>query len=260
MGPSGSGKSTLLHCLAGVVSPTSGEVVWRGRPIGSLPDAARTALRRTDFGFVFQSGQLLPELPADENAALPLMLRGVSRPDAVAAARAWLHRLGLRGMESRRPGELSGGQAQRVAIARAMAASPRRHLRRRADRRPGPGLGPRGAGGPHGRRPLHRSQPGRRHARRARRRLVRPRDRNAGRPDRQRAPRPAPAVGRPGSGDGARPRHAPRSGRRHGTALQAGCEPLGAGGVVGGAGGRRRVACRRAAAEAPRHGSRRAGR
>ncbi len=124
MGPSGSGKSTLLHCLAGVVRPTSGEVVWDGRPIGSLPDAARTALRRTDFGFVFQSGQLLPELPAEENAALPLMLRGVPRAEAVTAAREWLAWLGLRGMETRRPGELSGGQAQRVAVARAMVASP----------------------------------------------------------------------------------------------------------------------------------------
>lgn len=124
MGPSGSGKSTLLLCLAGVVRPTSGEVVWRGRPVGSLPDAARTALRRTDFGFVFQSGQLLPELPAEENAALPLMLRGVGRAEAVAAARGWLARLGLAGLESRRPGELSGGQAQRVAVARAMVASP----------------------------------------------------------------------------------------------------------------------------------------
>jgi len=124
MGPSGSGKTTLLHCLAGVVRPTSGEVVWGGRPLASMSDAARTALRRTDFGFVFQSGQLLPELPAEENAALPLMLRGVPRREAVTAAREWLAWLGLRGMEGRRPGELSGGQAQRVAVARAMVASP----------------------------------------------------------------------------------------------------------------------------------------
>ncbi|MPV36042.1 ABC transporter ATP-binding protein [Georgenia subflava] len=124
MGPSGSGKTTLLHALAGIVRPTSGEVVWRGRRLGALSDADRTALRRTDFGFVFQSGQLLPELPADENAALPLMLRGTARTEAVATARRWLAWLGLAGMEGRRPGELSGGQAQRVAVARAMVASP----------------------------------------------------------------------------------------------------------------------------------------
>jgi putative ABC transport system ATP-binding protein len=124
MGPSGSGKTTLLHILAGVLAPTSGDVSWRGRSLTSMPDRERTALRRTDFGFVFQSGQLLPELPADENVALPLMLAGTSRTEATTAARLWLARLGLAGMESRRPGEMSGGQAQRVAIARALVGSP----------------------------------------------------------------------------------------------------------------------------------------
>ncbi|MPV49027.1 ATP-binding cassette domain-containing protein [Pseudactinotalea sp. HY160] len=124
MGPSGSGKTTLLHCLAGILVPTSGEVRWRGRDLATLTDGARSALRRSDFGFVFQSGQLLPELPADENAALPLMLGGVPRAQATGAARRWLAYLGLAGMEGRRPGELSGGQAQRVAIARALVGSP----------------------------------------------------------------------------------------------------------------------------------------
>lgn len=124
MGPSGSGKTTLLHCLAGILPPTSGQVMWNGRDLGSMSERERTALRRQDFGFVFQSGQLLPELPADENAALPLLLGGVPRHQAVAAAREWLGYLGLGGMEDRRPGELSGGQAQRVAIARALTCSP----------------------------------------------------------------------------------------------------------------------------------------
>lgn len=124
MGPSGSGKTTLLHCLAGIITPTSGDVTWKGRSISRLSDAERTHLRRGDFGFVFQSGQLLPELPADENVALPLMLAGRPRREATELARQWLGYLHLQGMESRRPGELSGGQAQRVAIARALVTSP----------------------------------------------------------------------------------------------------------------------------------------
>lgn len=124
MGPSGSGKTTLLHLLAGVLAPTSGRVGWRGSNLAALSDGQRTALRRSDFGFVFQSGQLLPELPADENAALPLLLAGVPRTEAVARAVEQLARLGLAGMEHRRPGELSGGQAQRVAIARALVGNP----------------------------------------------------------------------------------------------------------------------------------------
>jgi len=124
MGPSGSGKTTLLHLLAGVLPPTAGVVRWDGRSVSDMSDRERTALRRRDFGFVFQSGQLLPELPAQENAALPLMLDGVGRAEATARARQWLGHLGLAGMEERRPGELSGGQAQRVAIARALVGSP----------------------------------------------------------------------------------------------------------------------------------------
>jgi putative ABC transport system ATP-binding protein len=124
MGPSGSGKTTLLHVLAGILRPTGGQVLWRGRDIARMSDRERTVLRREDFGFVFQQGMLLPELPAIENVALPLMLGGTSRSEATARAAALFPPLGLSGLEKRRPGELSGGQAQRVAIARALVARP----------------------------------------------------------------------------------------------------------------------------------------
>ena len=124
MGPSGSGKTSLLHCLAGIVRPSQGSVVFQGSDITHLFDRHRTALRRRDFGFVFQSGQLLAELPANENVALPLMLDGIPLRDALPRADQWLAWLGLAGMERRRPGELSGGQAQRVAIARALVTEP----------------------------------------------------------------------------------------------------------------------------------------
>ncbi|MEU0202439.1 MULTISPECIES: ABC transporter ATP-binding protein [unclassified Streptomyces] len=124
MGPSGSGKSTLLHTLAGIVRPDGGQVLLRGERLDNLGENRLSALRRKRFGFVFQFGQLLPELPAEENVALPLMLEGVPRGEAVARARRWFAPLGLEGLEQRRPGRLSGGQAQRVAIARALVAEP----------------------------------------------------------------------------------------------------------------------------------------
>ncbi|GAA0497835.1 ABC transporter ATP-binding protein [Paractinoplanes deccanensis] len=125
MGPSGSGKSTLLHCLAGILVPDSGEIHVDGHRIDTLGEAARSALRRERFGFVFQFGQLVPELTAAENIALPLLLSGVRRAPALSRAEGWLSRLGLDGLGGRRSGELSGGQAQRVALARALAGSPR---------------------------------------------------------------------------------------------------------------------------------------
>ncbi|MHB8959197.1 MAG: ABC transporter ATP-binding protein [Candidatus Limnocylindrales bacterium] len=125
MGPSGSGKSTLLHCLAGILRPDGGSVEFDGRRIDALGDAERSRLRRADFGFVFQFGQLVPELPAVENVALPLMLGGMARPQATARAAAMFPKLGLDGLEGRRPGEMSGGQAQRVAVARALVTGPR---------------------------------------------------------------------------------------------------------------------------------------
>jgi putative ABC transport system ATP-binding protein len=125
MGPSGSGKSTLLHCLAGILRPDAGEVRLDGRRIDDLDEHDRTELRRRDLGFLFQFGQLVPELSAVENVALPLLLGRCRRADALAAADAWFDRLDIGGLQGRRPGELSGGQAQRVALARAMVAQPR---------------------------------------------------------------------------------------------------------------------------------------
>jgi putative ABC transport system ATP-binding protein len=124
MGPSGSGKSTLLYCLAGILVPDAGEVWFDGRRLDTLSEARRSELRRSAFGFVFQFGQLVPELIAEENVALPLLLAGQRRTEAFSRARRWLAPLGLEGLESRRSGELSGGQAQRVALARGLVAEP----------------------------------------------------------------------------------------------------------------------------------------
>jgi putative ABC transport system ATP-binding protein len=124
MGASGSGKTTLLHCLAGILTPASGEVRFDGARIDTLDESARSRLRRERFGFVFQFGQLVPELTAEENVALPLLLGGMRRAAAVGEARTWLARLDLDGLGRRRSGELSGGQAQRVALARGLVASP----------------------------------------------------------------------------------------------------------------------------------------
>jgi putative ABC transport system ATP-binding protein len=124
MGPSGSGKSTLLHCLAGILVPGKGEVWFDGVRVDALNEPERSTLRRDRFGFVFQFGQLVPELTAAENVALPLLLAGARRSSAIQEARGWFERLGLDGLEHRRAGELSGGQAQRVALARGMVARP----------------------------------------------------------------------------------------------------------------------------------------
>ncbi|MDT0342387.1 ABC transporter ATP-binding protein [Streptomyces litchfieldiae] len=125
MGPSGSGKSTLLHCLAGIVPPDSGTVRYAGRDLSGLSDAERSALRRGDFGFVFQFGQLVPELTCEENVALPLRLTGTGRKEAAARAGEWLARLEVEDVRHHRPGQISGGQGQRVAVARALVNDPR---------------------------------------------------------------------------------------------------------------------------------------
>jgi putative ABC transport system ATP-binding protein len=124
IGPSGSGKSTLLHCLAGILVPDSGEVVFDGRRIDAQREEERSSLRRGRFGFVFQFGQLVPELSAEENVALPLLLGGMRRSQALAEARSWFELLQLDGLERHRSGEMSGGQAQRVALARGLVARP----------------------------------------------------------------------------------------------------------------------------------------
>ncbi len=124
MGPSGSGKSTLLHVLAGVLVPDRGTVELRGTVISELDEARRSQLRLREFGFVFQFGQLLPELSALDNVTIPLLLAGQKRKTALTEAESWLARLGLEGHLGKLPAELSGGQAQRVAIARALVAKP----------------------------------------------------------------------------------------------------------------------------------------
>ncbi len=124
MGPSGSGKSTLLHCLAGILVPASGEISFGGQRVDTMSEEERSRLRRDHFGFVFQFGQLVPELSAEENVALPLLLSGVRRTEALKEARSWFDRLDLDGLATHRSGEMSGGQAQRVALARALVGHP----------------------------------------------------------------------------------------------------------------------------------------
>ncbi|RSN09135.1 ABC transporter ATP-binding protein [Streptomyces sp. WAC 01325] len=124
-GASGSGKSTLLHCLAGIVRPDSGTVTYGGERLDQLPERRLSELRRTEFGVVFQFGQLIPELTALDNVALPLLLGGARRQEAQGSAGEWLERFGVRGQEELRPGEMSGGQAQRVALARALVTGPK---------------------------------------------------------------------------------------------------------------------------------------
>ncbi|WP_130415084.1 ABC transporter ATP-binding protein [Xylanimonas ulmi] len=129
MGASGSGKTTLLHVLAGILRPTSGAVTLTtaSGPVAvhELDDAGRSRLRREALGFVFQQGLLLDELSALENVAVARMLTGVPRAQAEFEAARWLEALGLVGLERRRLGALSGGQAQRVAIARAQITGAR---------------------------------------------------------------------------------------------------------------------------------------
>jgi lipoprotein-releasing system ATP-binding protein len=123
--PSGAGKSTLLH-LAGLLErPSAGEVMIGGAATSTMSDDKRTALRRTEIGFVYQFHHLLPEFSALENLVLPQMIAGLSRAEAATRARELLAYLGLAERESHRPAELSGGEQQRVAIARAVANGPR---------------------------------------------------------------------------------------------------------------------------------------
>ena len=128
-GPSGSGKSTLLHVMAGVLVPDAGSVGYHGgnvsQDIAALDEAARSRLRLSEFGFIFQFGQLLPDLSALDNVTIPLLLASTPRRKALAQARETLGELGLSEHLDKRPGQLSGGQAQRAAVARALVTSPR---------------------------------------------------------------------------------------------------------------------------------------
>ena len=125
MGPSGSGKSTLLHTIAGIIRPDSGKVYFSGSRIDNLNDHGRTMLRRTKFGFVFQFSQLVPELTAIDNVAVPLLLNGIPRGEAYHQAEQWLNKVGITDAKlNHLANQLSGGQIQRVAIARAMVINP----------------------------------------------------------------------------------------------------------------------------------------
>ncbi|GIF09547.1 ABC transporter ATP-binding protein [Actinoplanes siamensis] len=124
-GPSGCGKSTLLHCLAGILRADQGSIVYRDQDINLWSEASRSRLRRTEFGVLFQFGQLVPELTAVENVALPLLLAGSGRREAGEAALGWLDRFGVADLAEQRPGAMSGGQQQRCAAARALVTEPR---------------------------------------------------------------------------------------------------------------------------------------
>jgi putative ABC transport system ATP-binding protein len=123
-GPSGCGKSTMLHAAAGIIRPQVGSVRLLGRDLATIDEAERTRLRRRHVGIVLQFGQLVPDLPALENVALPLLLDGHDRAAAYTLAAEWLERADLDADHATTPAELSGGQAQRVAVARALVTGP----------------------------------------------------------------------------------------------------------------------------------------
>jgi putative ABC transport system ATP-binding protein len=116
-GPSGSGKSTLLLCLAGIIVPREGSVLLGGVDLRAVGERNRAALRRELVGVVFQYGTLVPELTGEENVALPLLLSGRSRAEALKTAAKWLERLGVESVARTTAGRMSGGQRQRVALA-----------------------------------------------------------------------------------------------------------------------------------------------
>jgi lipoprotein-releasing system ATP-binding protein len=125
IGSSGSGKTTLLQIMGGLDDPTSGDVFVNGQSMANTDEKAKAALRNQYIGFVYQFHHLLPEFTAQENVAMPLMIRRLKKDDALGQAAALLDRVGLGSRLDHKPGELSGGERQRAAVARALITRPK---------------------------------------------------------------------------------------------------------------------------------------